>query len=483
MRKKSVGNAWRHLLVIATCVFLVLGSVLPKDGFCITVKEEEDLSKAYLKIIFQRYKVIEDQLISNYVSGIGKRLVSALPPQHFTYHFYVVKEDVYNAFATPAGHIFINSGLIAAMESEEELAGILAHEIAHVSCRHISQKIERSKKLQIATLAGVVAGIFLGIGGGGSAASAVTAGSVAAGQSAELAYSREDETQADQIGLDLLEKSGYTGVGLLTMLEKMRSKQWFGSDQIPTYLSTHPASEDRMAYIDTWLEEHGNFSERKENPMFQKAHTLLVGKYLEEDLALKYFDEAVKENPKSDMAHYGYGLALDRVGKPSDAIDQLRTALGYSPFDPYILKDLGRIYFLQGRYADAINVLEGARGLSTPDPDLLFYLGRARLEIGELEPASLVLEELVEKKSSYNEAYYFLGQAYGKMERYGDAHYHLGVYYKKKNELKNALFHLRKALSYTTDPGRLDKIEKMLKKLQEEYKKKKSRPSGRVRRR
>ena len=69
------------------------------------------------------------------------------------------------------------------------------------------------------------------------------------------------------------------------------------------------------------------------------------------------------------------------------------------------------------------------------------------------------------------------------MERFGHAHYYLGVYYKKKNEIKNALFHLRKALSYTTDPGRLDEIEKMLKKLQDKDKKKQSRPSGRVRRR
>lgn len=473
----------KNLLILAVCLFLGLGGALPKDGFCITVKEEEDLSKEYLKIVFKRYKVIDDQYITNYVSSLGKRLVAALPPQHFTYHFYVIQEEVYNAFATPAGHIFINSGLIAAMENEEELAGILAHEIAHVACRHISQKIERGKKLQMATLAGVVAGIFLGVGGAGTAGSAVTAGSVAAGRSAELAYSREDETQADQLGLELLEKAGYTGTGLLTMLEKIRSKQWFGSDQIPTYLSTHPASEDRMAYIDTWLEEHGNFSKRKQNQAFQTAHTLLLGKYAGEDLALKYFDAAVKENPKSAMAHYGYGLVLDRIGKPNDAIDQLRTALGYSPFDPHILKDLGRVYFLQGRYSDAVNVLEGAKSLTEADAELLFYLGRTRLELGELESASAALEELIEKKPEYTDAYYFLGQAYGKLEKYADAHFYLGVYYKKKNEMKNARFHLRKALTYTTDPGRTDEIEKMLEELRKDDKKKPSRPTGRARRR
>ena len=111
------------------------------------------------------------------MNKIGNRILSVLPQQPFNYHFYVIKEDVYNAFATPAGHIFVYTGLLDAMDEEEELAGILGHEIAHVYCRHISQKIERSKKIGIATLAGIAAGILLGVGGAGEAANAVTMGS------------------------------------------------------------------------------------------------------------------------------------------------------------------------------------------------------------------------------------------------------------------------------------------------------------------
>ena len=184
-----------------------------------------------------------------YVNNIGKRILSALPQQPFKYRFYVIDEDVYNAFATPAGHIFVYTGLLDAMEEEEELAGILGHEIAHVYCRHISQKIERSKKIGVATLAGIAAGILLGVGGAGEAASAVTMGSMAAGQTAELSYSRENEMQADQFGLKFITEAGYSASGLLKILKKIRSKTWFGSDQIPKYLMTHPAVEDRIAFI------------------------------------------------------------------------------------------------------------------------------------------------------------------------------------------------------------------------------------------
>ena len=107
------------------------------------------------------------------------------------------------------------------MDEEEELAGILGHEIAHVYCRHISQKIERSKKIGMATLAGIAAGILMGLGGAGEAGSAVTMGSMAGGQSAELSYSRENEIQADQNGLKFITEAGYSVSGLLKILKKI----------------------------------------------------------------------------------------------------------------------------------------------------------------------------------------------------------------------------------------------------------------------
>ena len=130
----------------------------------LTIKEEEELAREVLKAVSRSSNLIEDPVITDYVNKVAKRIMAVLPPQPFRYHFYVIKEDVYNAFATPGGHIFINSGLFAAMESEEELAGILGHEISHVSARHISQKIERSKKVQLATIAGVIAGALIGGG-------------------------------------------------------------------------------------------------------------------------------------------------------------------------------------------------------------------------------------------------------------------------------------------------------------------------------
>ena len=463
LMKKLTRNNKKCVGYIAL-VFFWIGMLVPAQVRGITIQEEEELSREFMKVVFQQYEVLKDPVIDDYVNEIGNKILSKLPPQPFKYHFYVVKEDVYNAFATPAGHIFVNSGLFAAMENEEELAGILSHEISHVSARHISQKIERSKKAQVATLAGIVAGALLGVGGAGTAANAVTMGSMAAGQSIMLAYSREDEIQADQMGLEILKKAGYSGSGLLTMLEKIRAKDWFGSN-IPTYLKTHPASEDRITYIDSWLVRNHNVKSAGDEYKFKRAQAFLVANYGDKETALRLFEQDVQKQPEDAMAHYGYGLVLARSGNREAAAVHIKSALEKNAFDPYILKDLGKIYFFDGHYEKALNIFENSLGIGQNDPESLLFKGRSQLELGRLEAATVSLEDLVRKDPKYTQAYYFLGEVYGKQGRMSEAHYYLGIYYHRKGQVRNAIFHLNRALNGINDSEKRRNIEDRLKVL------------------
>jgi predicted Zn-dependent protease len=455
----------KQCILLCSVLIIACGIISPKGVSGITIQEEEELANEFIKLILSNYEVITDPLITNYINDIGQKIVSALPPQPFSYHFYVIKEDTYNAFATPAGHIFIHSGLLEAMDNEEELACILAHEISHVMCRHISQKIDRAEKVNYATLAGIVAGVLLGTAGASAAANAVTLGSMAAGQSYALAYGREDERQADQIGLNVLRKAGYNGKGLISTLEKMRSKRWFDSNQIPTYLTTHPASEERMAYIDTWLERHKKTEDNINDYYFKRAHTRLVAIYGDEGVALRKFKSDVHNHPDDPLAYYGYGLILDRKGDHKAAEKYLKAALGKKAFDPYILKDLGRLYFLDGNYQQAFSILDGAAGINSNDPDILFYLGRTQVELGHLVDAVATFEKLISKQQNYPRALYTLGETYWKLGKKGDAHYSLGLHYKNKRDFKNAIFHLKKALENINEPYKEAKIKELLKEI------------------
>jgi len=446
----------------------------PEKAYCMTIREEEELAHEFMKAVLKNYELIDDPVLLKYVSDIGDKILAAAPSQPFVYQFHIVKNENYNAFAGPGGHIFIHSGLFEAMEKEGELAGILAHEISHVVCRHLSDRFERSKKIQIATLAGMAAGILLGAKGGAEAASrALTIGSAAAGHSLSLAYSREDEMQADQIGLDYLKKAGYTGEGLVTVLKKIRDKRWFGSAEIPAYLTTHPAVEERIGYMGSWIEkslEHSGNRASYSADNFNKAHTRLIVMYGNDENILRLFGQDVTNNPDDPIAHYRYGLILSKSGNRADAVNHFKKALAKKAFDPDILKELGKTYFQDGRYREAEKTLEGAISLAPDDPEASFFLGRVKAETGKLTEAEQIFKTITERHSYYTPALYFLGETSGKTGNFADAHYYLGLYYTVKEDIKNARFHLGKALLETSNESRKIIIEEMLKDIKKKEK-------------
>jgi predicted Zn-dependent protease len=323
--------------------------------------------------------------------------------------------------------------------------------------------VEKSKKTTLLTLAGIATGIFLGVGGSPAAASAVTVGSIAAGASMSLAYSRENEMEADQIALKYLKKAGYTEEGLLNALKKIRSRNWYGSDQIPTYLTTHPATEDRIAYISSSSELNAGEPFKIQTTEFYIIQTRLTALYGEEKIARKKFEAAVRNQPDQYLSHYGYGLVLTRVGDNNRATKHFKKALEIKPLDQAAVRELGHVYFLNGNYKEAHAMLIGAASPSSRDSEVRYYLGRTLKELGKHREASLELEQLLKEDPNFTQAYYHLGIIYGEQEVLGKAHYYLGLYYAKKGHLKNAVFHLRRAVSHLEETEKKNKAEEALK--------------------
>ena len=470
---------FRKLIGVWLTAILVMGHMTPQAVFGLTVSEEEKMARSFLGVIFKHYEVIEDPTVVNYVNKIGNRIVSRLKESLFHYRFYVINTHTYNAFAIPAGYIFINSGLIMAMDNEDQLAGILGHEIAHVNARHISEKIERSKKIGWARMAGVAAGILMGVAGAGEASTAVMAGSQAAAQTAELSYSRENEMQADQLGLIYLADAGYGGEGLLQILKTMRAKQWYDSSQIPTYLMTHPAIDERIAYIDGQLDAAPKTPKAKvpeSSVEFQRVLTQLLTQYGDENLVLRETEAALEKNPADLVARHRYGLILARIGRRGEAIDQLRMVLEKRAFDPYVLRDIGQVYLLDGNYQQALKMLKTAHKMMPDNGECGLFLGQTQLELGAFDNASAVLSEVVTKNPTYTQAYYFLGQSLGKQGDLANAHYYLAVYHARKRDFQTALVQLRRALKHAKDPETKAKIEKVLKQLEDSMSDAKKKP-------
>lgn len=444
------------------------------SAFAITLKEEDDIAKEFISQVKTHYKIVSDPEIADYISDLGEKVLAQYPEQPFKYNFYVIKDDIYNAFAGPGGHIFINSGLFAALDNEEALAGIIGHEISHVACRHISERIDRAGKIGLSTIAGVAAGIFMSIYGDPAAGTALTVGSIAGGQSLSLAYSRKDEIQADRVGLKYLNDAGYSGRGLIDGLTQIRSRQWFGSDQIPVYLTTHPALEDRMSYIKNWVETH---EKNRKKPMkssfeFNMAHTKVVAKYTDIQKANTIFKNKLEQDENDLFANYGYGIILSRTGKYDKAIGYLKRALEKRAFHTGMIETLGRVYFDNGDYKKAKNIFEGILSIDPGNFEYNLIYSRCLAETGELDRAINGLRTFTSEENGKRKAFYYLADIYARKKMMVDSYYYLGLFYKANKDMRNALIQLERALSIVKDPLKKQKITNQLTILKDGKKKK-----------
>jgi len=457
-------------------VFLVL-TLFFNNVSAMTIQEEIELGKIFIRKVKSQLPIIEDQDILEYVRYVGNRLLENVPEKNFDFNFYVIREQTYNAFAGPGGHVFIHSGLLENMTDELELAGILAHEIAHVICRHISERIDRSKKMSMATLAGTIAGILIG----GNVGAAMIYGSAAAQQSMFLAYTREDEREADQNCLRYLRDAGYNGKGLLSSLKKIRKVSWIDTSDIPTYMMTHPAINERLAYIDTALSANPEFSQKTKDitpSLFRKINIRLRALYGSSHQT-KLFALHLKKSPDDFLTRYGYGLRLAVSGKRHDAINELKKALQIRPFEADILRDTGITYFYDGQYKDAMKYLQSANDIAINDIECQFFLGRTSEKLGQTEFAVQLWERILAIHPNQNKLHYYLGNLYGKKGNTCDAHYHLGLFYERKNNIRLAKFHLKKALNATDkSSNRYNEIEKLLKSIKHPDPKMKSKEVG-----
>ncbi|MDI6795973.1 MAG: M48 family metalloprotease [Desulfatibacillaceae bacterium] len=447
----------KRLLAALLGVFLVLA---PGPAWGLTVAQERELGEKFMQEVFEKLPLVHDPAIVGLVEKIGANIMQTAGPQPFEYRFFVADMDVFNAFAGPAGNIFFNRGLITALENEGQLAGIVAHEVAHGISRHIASRLAREQKIQLASVVGAVAALLLGAGPAG------LVGPLAAGQSLSLAYSREDERQADQIGMEILTRAGYGGSDFLDAMTKMRAASWWGPQQVPTYLTTHPGADERIVYLDTWVAMNPEkaMPTRKIDPyFFDRAKSRTMALFEEPAIARSKLESLAREQPENAAFQYGLALAFARLGNRDAAMARAEKALQLKPFDPFVLAIAGRLYFETGNSEKALASLQAALGADPENAEANLWLGRVYLNDGNLDTAAMHLEKAVDLNPKDSLALYTLGQALGRRGDMAKAHYYLGRYHLGQKDMQNALFHLNRARELAAgDTELLEKISKVM---------------------
>jgi len=441
--------------LVILCLFLATGRACAS----FTLEDEKKLGKEFYEKLEKNNLLITNPQITNYLNRVANLVLASSPKAPFEFQFFVMKSSAINAFATPGGYVYVNKGLINLVENESELAGVLAHEIAHINARHIAAIIEKSTKMNIAALAAILAGAFLG--GGGDAAAALTTFSMAAVTSMNLKYSRDHEEEADRLGMTYLVGSGYDGKSMLDFLKIMRKYEFY-SKSVPSYFLTHPGTDERIRYLDGLLQVR--YRNRGKESIIGRlkriqVYLLFIGNNPEAKLA--EFQNTVDKNPSDIDALYGLALTQEKLGLTAESLKTFQKALKLAPYDGDIVRDLGIACFRTGKTGEAIRYLSRALSIDADDQNTIIYLGRAYEEAGRFQEALKTLKWLENKPSLEADAHYHLAMAYGETKDRGASHYHFGLFFKKSKKKESALFHFQEALKYLApdDPRRRD-IEK-----------------------
>lgn len=455
--------AW-FVVFLSAVPLLLQAAVHPPRALALSIDDETRMGKEFVAQIRAHFELLEDESANRFLADLGQYLLRALETKHFPYRFYILKNNTLNAFAAPGGHIFVFSGLIEFMDSVDELAAILCHEIGHISARHLSQRIEQSQKITYATLAGILAGVLLG---GGPIAEALIVGSQAAGIQAQLHYSREDERQADQLGFKYMAPTGFDPKGLLDALDKIQKENYAGSRQIPSYLLTHPTGPERLANIAAMIQgqtphpresEAADFGER-----FPYFKAVVQAKCLAPEDALKRFEPELKANPLSPAANFAAGIAYTEASEYGQAVRHLEIARKGAPDSVPVLNALAEAYQLSGNEKKALQILGRALEKDPTDKQALYLSGLSYENLGDCGQSIPFFERIIALGNARPDVHYHLGRCYGIQNRLARAHYHFGIFFTETGEKGKALFHFKKAEELgADDPVMMRKIQEAI---------------------
>jgi predicted Zn-dependent protease len=221
---------------------LVLFAALAGPGCApLSIPEERRLGEEVNQEVRQQVRLVRDAAIVEYLNQIGERIVAASGPQPFSFRFHVVDDDDINAFALPAGYIYIHTAVLLKAENVSEVAGVVGHEIGHVVKRHVAQNYNRQRGVGILHQLGVLtAGLIFG----GGAASVADLGGGLAAMAYLNQFGREAERESDSFAVAVLPRAGYDPHGLVTFFDTLRRES--GGGEPPAFLSSHPATSERI---------------------------------------------------------------------------------------------------------------------------------------------------------------------------------------------------------------------------------------------
>jgi predicted Zn-dependent protease len=411
--------------------------------------EEQKLGREFMRDARRSLTFIEDPELNDYLNHLGQRLAANSNGGGVDFSFYLVKDPALNAFAVPGGHISVHTGLILATRHESELASVLAHEVAHITQRHLPRMLAAVKSQTIPMTAAIIAAILLG-GQVGQAALAATNASLIERQ---LRYSREFEREADTIGIRALARSGFDPRSMPQFFERMQQWARVQESNAPEFLRTHPLTTDRIAESISRAERYPPASRSNEEQflhMRAKIRALYNG---EPQRAVTYFASALedKQNTNARADRFGYALALMASSQYDRAREQIQSLVKSQPQNPSYRIAEAEVEMSAGNHDRAVELYSAARQEFANLIVFQHYIAAALLKSGRHQDAKQVIRQVMLKSQAEPKLYAMLARAEGELKNPLAAYQALAEYHYLMGNPREALRQLQLARNYVGD--------------------------------
>lgn len=421
-------------------------------GALISPEQEKQLGDSFMRQVRHSAPVVTDEEVEDYIQKIGMS-VGKYSGYYGDFHFFMLESPVINAFAVPGGYVGVHTGLILAAHNESEIASVLAHEISHLTQRHGARMIEAASRMSIpsyAALLGALALAALNPQAGMGAMMTVTA----AQQQYQINFTRENEREADRIGIQLLHEAGYDPNAMAAFFERLQAANRFSDPkQIPEYLRTHPVTVNRIAEARDRAERMGSSPVREDSYDFALIWTKLnVAAASDPAQAKAYYETQLKGDTaaKRTIAHYGYALACTDAGDFDRARQELAKLRKEQPEIVSFALAAARLEQKAGKYERALELFNEARA-KAPESRAATYGYVALLnQTDKADVAHQVLRDFGDPEHRDPRYYKLKAESEEKLGDQGNSHFTLAEYYRSMGELEFALEQLRIA---QTTPG------------------------------
>jgi beta-barrel assembly-enhancing protease len=428
------------------------GSDLPDMGspsaVILSQSDEYRLGAMVAKELRDQNALIEDPEISEYINGVGQRLASQSPEGGRNFQYFVIKDTTINAFAVPGGYVFINAGLLLASSTESELAGVMAHETAHVTQHHIARMIADQSKQSLPTAAALIGAILLGALGGGQAIEGGLAAVQGMAVQHQINFTRDNEEEADRVGIGFLAGAGFDPNGMGTMFETMSRHEGLAATYIPAMLIDHPVTTDRIAEQRARAAQFPPYK-GQESPNYEliRERVRVLTATGDVDLASQYAKKMARGDGDTLANRYGEALALTNGGHADEAVKILAPLVERHEGLTLLRVALGQAQAKEGHLSEALATFSRAEELFPRNVPVTVRYAETLMAAGRPAEAHSMLLDLFNNVPPTPDQIRLTALAASAAGDAGDAYFYMAEYQIAGGDLSLAAQQLQLALA------------------------------------